>query len=254
MCSGGRAKRASGGGMGLKGAMKAKMTRIDPRAPSQFVEARHKDGSRIEGAGPVEVPFSAKAFKKINDEDQKQDRMPRASGGKADNSPAAFNKYVKSGKPMQGKKFANLANESERQYVKKNPMPSVPGRLNVEYAKGGVIDGGTRPKGGRMARKGGGRTKKGMNVNIIIAPSQPSPPRPMMPPPAGAPPPGAGPMGMHAGAPPPVGPPQMPPPGAGMPRKDGGSVVGKFAKPGRYPLKNASGGAKGRLEKIRSYG
>jgi hypothetical protein len=39
-----------------------------------------------------------------------------------------------------------------------------------------------------------------------------------------------------------------------MPRKDGGSVVGHFAKPGRYPIKNASGGAKGRLEKIRAYG
>jgi hypothetical protein len=39
-----------------------------------------------------------------------------------------------------------------------------------------------------------------------------------------------------------------------MPRKDGGGVVGKFAKPGRYPIKDAAGGAKGRLEKIRAYG
>ena len=121
---------------------------------------------------------------------------------------------------------------------------------------GGRLDGtlqGTRPAGGRLARKGGGRTKKGMNVNIIIAPSQP---KPMMPPP-GAPPPGAGPVGLHQGAPPPVMPPgAAPPPMAPPPmaRKDGGGVVGHFAKPGKYPLKDGGGGAKGRLEKIRAYG
>jgi hypothetical protein len=114
--------------------------------------------------------------------------------------------------------------------------------------------GGTRPKGGRIARQGGGRAKKGMNVNIIIAPSQPQ--KPMMPPPGGPPmPPGAGPVGMHQGPPPP---PAMPPPGAaapmGMPRKDGGAVVGHFAKPGKYPLKDGSGGGKGRKEKIKAYG
>jgi hypothetical protein len=122
---------------------------------------------------------------------------------------------------------------------------------------GGRLDGtleGTRPAGGRLARKGGGRTKKGMNVNIIIAPPQP---KPMMPTP-GALPPGAGPVGLHQGAtPPPAMPPGGAPPPMGPPpmaRKDGGGVVGHFAKPGAYPLKNGGGGGKGRLEKIRAYG
>ena len=132
-------------------------------------------------------------------------------------------------------------------------------RLKGMHKKsGGSLDGaaqGMRPAGGRLARKGGGRAKKGMNVNIIIAPSQP---KPMMPPPGAIPPPGGGPVGLHQGAPPP--PPMMPPGAAAagapppMGRKDGGGVVGHFAKPGKYPLKDGGGGAKGRLEKIRAYG
>jgi len=131
--------------------------------------------------------------------------------------------------------------------------PPVAARPMTRKSGGHVIPDGTRPAGGRLARKGGGRAKKGMNVNIIIAPSQP---KPMMPPP-GASPPGAGPVGLHQGAPPPVMPPgAAPPPMAPPPmaRKDGGGVVGHFAKPGKYPLKDGGGGGKGRLEKIRAYG
>jgi hypothetical protein len=95
---------------------------------------------------------------------------------------------------------------------------------------GSVTDGaeeGTRPeKGGRLARAGGGRTKKSkgaMNVNIVIAtgkngqpqmgPGAP-PPGPPPPPPGGLPPPrpGAPMAGPPPGAPPPMPPPQMPPP------------------------------------------
>jgi len=118
----------------------------------------------------------------------------------------------------------------------------------VSKSAGGVIDGGTRPKGGRMARKAGGRTKKGMNVNIIIAPGQN---RPMMPPPGMAPPPGAGPMGLRQGMPPPMPPagapaPMGPPASAmPMPRKRGGRA---------YPIDSGAGGGLGRLEKIRAYG
>jgi hypothetical protein len=120
-------------------------------------------------------------------------------------------------------------------------------------AGGAVINDGTRPTGGRLARKGGGRTKKGTNVNIIIAPQGAGaapglPPRPMPPmPPGGAP----APVGLHQGtmpAPPPmaagVAPPTMPMRASGGPVSDG-----HLAKPGKYPIDAGAGGAKGRLEK-----
>ena len=127
-------------------------------------------------------------------------------------------------------------------------------------AGGSVTDGtleGTRPKGGRLARKHGGRSKKGMNVNIIIAPSGGT--HPPMPPPGAMPPAPPGGVGMHQGLPPPTAPglggpggsPPMVPPAGGMPpppglmRKSGGRT---------YPLKDGSGGGKGRLQKIAAYG
>jgi hypothetical protein len=121
----------------------------------------------------------------------------------------------------------------------------------VGKAAGGGIPDGTRPAGGRLARQGGGRAKKGMNVNIIIAP--PGGNKPAMP--AGAmPPPGAGPVGLHQAAPPP----QMPPPGAGAPM---GPPPGAMPPPqmrkrgGRaYPIESGAGGGLGRLEKARAYG
>jgi hypothetical protein len=111
------------------------------------------------------------------------------------------------------------------------------------YARGGAIPDGTRPKGGRIARAKGG---KAMNVNIIIAPPKPAmgmPPPGMAAPPKGipAPPPAA--MAPQAGAPAP-----MAPAGGAAPmmgRKDGGRA---------YPLKDGSGGGKGRLQKIKAYG
>lgn len=135
---------------------------------------------------------------------------------------------------------------------------------------GCVSDGelqGTRPTGGRLARKSGGRSGKGkMNVNVIIAthpshgdagvgslppgmpikpPGQPSPMPPPMPPPTAA----ASPMPMPypvpgaAAAAPPMGggiPPGMMPPM----RKAGGRV---HAEAG-------AGSGLGRLEKIKDYG
>ena len=125
---------------------------------------------------------------------------------------------------------------------------------------------GTRPTGGRMARKDGGRTKGKTNINIIIGTGkgmdnqmgggQPPtmPPRPPAMPVAVPPPPGAGaPMGMPPGGMPPM----MPPPGAGAPppggmppmmgRKTGGRVA-------EAKMEFGAGGGKGRLEKIKEYG
>ncbi len=126
-------------------------------------------------------------------------------------------------------------------------------------ASGGAIYGGTRPVAGRLARKGGGRAKKGTNVNIIIAPQGGGQPRPPMAPPGAGPmPPPGGPVGLHQGAPPPapMGPGVMP---AGAPppmRKAGGRILekggGKPLNPKGYPIDVGSGGGLGRLEKAKA--
>ena len=117
---------------------------------------------------------------------------------------------------------------------------------------GGAINDGTRPVAGRLARKGGGRTKKGTNVNIIITQPAQKPPMPM--PPMGGPPPvgmGQGmPPGGAPGMPPQGAPPGIPPAQPMMPRASGGRANdGKLAKPRAYPIDAGAGGGLGRLEK-----
>jgi hypothetical protein len=135
-------------------------------------------------------------------------------------------------------------------------------RGKLARARGGpAINDGTRPVGGRLARKGGGRAKKGTNVNIIITqPPAGGAPRPPMPPPGARQPGAAPPVGMGQGMPP-GGTLPMPPPGATgvppaaplMPRASGGRTTagfsGKLAKPGAYPIESGAGGGLGRLEK-----
>ena len=136
---------------------------------------------------------------------------------------------------------------------------------NQRASGGSVSDGeleGTRPTGGRKARKSGGRAKGKTNINIIIGSHGKEHP-PMLPPGMMPPPPPAGglhqgmgpagampPGGMPPGAggppmPPPGMPPSGPPPGM-MPRKRGGRV--------HYPLHHGGGGGLGRLEKVKAYG
>ncbi|MDI9407665.1 MAG: hypothetical protein QM523_00290 [Candidatus Pacebacteria bacterium] len=177
-----------------------------------------------------------------------------------------------------------IAQEVKKEAASKGPPTrNSPAKKN----RGGALDGtlqGTRPTGGRLARKDGGRSnkKKGsMNVNIIIGDGskQPAgmPARPPMPPagipiPVGAPPPAGmgGPPGM--GAPPmPMPPPPMGgmPPAGGMPpmprktggrtlRREGGRLQG-VDKPGRVghrtyheasDMDAGSAGGLGKLEKV----
>jgi hypothetical protein len=200
-------------------------------------------------------PVSPRAYKrggKVRGEPAKMHagRKPRKSGGRSQIDGGLVNTDVKVENESRAgsKHIGGMAHGGACKCSKCSG-----GR--VGHAAGGGIPLGNRPQGGRMPRKGGGRTKGDMKVNIIIAPSKSGP---TMPPPGMGPPPGAGPVGMHQGAPPPMmppggAPPMAPPPG--MPRKSGGRA-GNFslAKPGKYPLKDGSGGGLGRLEKAKAYG
>jgi hypothetical protein len=124
----------------------------------------------------------------------------------------------------------------------------------------GNYDGGTRPTGGRIARKAGGKVKGKTNIHINIntAPKpdamgmpMPLPPMPLKPPP-GLPPAAA--MGAPGMMPPAGGPPMPPaggmpmglPPGAPpmMGRKAGGRVHRSYKD-----MDAGAGGGLGRLEK-----
>lgn len=119
------------------------------------------------------------------------------------------------------------------------------------YRKGGTVDGEHgKHKLDKYAKGGSVKGKKGVTVNVMVAPSQPQPPQKVpVPVPAGG-----------GGAPPPMARPPMPPPGAGPgmpppglgarpPMKRGGAV--KYNPP---KLPGGAGGAMGRMAKAKSYG
>jgi hypothetical protein len=186
-------------------------------------------------------------------------RVERASGGGnwiagAIKHPGALHKemHVPEGKKIPEAKLATAAHSKNSKLADRARLAETLKGL-PHKASGGSIPDGTRPTGDRLARQGGGRAKKGMNVNIIIAPPGGNKPA-MAPPPGMMPPPGAGPVGLHQAAPPPP----MPPPGAGAPM---GPPPGAMPPPqmrkrgGRaYPIESGAGGGLGRLEKARAYG
>jgi hypothetical protein len=157
---------------------------------------------------------------------------------------------VPEGKKIPAKKLAKAAHSDNPKLARRANLAET--LKGLPHKKdGGAINDGTRPTGGRLARKGGGRAKKGTNVNIIIAPqgsgAAPPMPRPMPTLPGG-------PVGLHQGAPPVIPPAGVPPAalqGNTMPMRARGGPVsdGKLAKPGAYPIDAGAGGGLGRLEK-----
>jgi hypothetical protein len=134
------------------------------------------------------------------------------------------------------------------------------------YKSGGVADpSGTRPTGGRMARKSGGRAKGKTNIHINIIAGEkhpegmappmgtpgpmPRPPMPVAPPMAGGAgmPPMGPPPGLMGGAPPPgLG---VPPPAMGPMARKAGGRVGNRTYSSYKDMDAGAGGGLGRLEK-----
>lgn len=266
MKSGGRAHKMVGGGMGgmppqLGGQRSAMMPGVRPMM--------RKDGGKVH----EDEAEDRKLIHKMGCDCGKCSggRVGRDTGGRAimtdpmqvarkgNASPAAKN-LAGSAMRMAGKQGVDPYNSQPSQASAYHKLWNLKGGTPTRK-DGGAVNDGTRPVAGRLARKAGGRAKKGTNVNIIITqpPAQGAPampPRPMGPPPG--PPPGAPPgVGLHQGTPAPMIPqgamPVPAPPGM-MDRKEGGRVDSKLVKPGSYPIKDGSGGGLGRLEKVKAYG
>jgi hypothetical protein len=272
------------GGMRDGGRARAHKLMGGALTPQQRMGLQQRSSIPSASAGPMVRPMVRKAGGKVH-ADEAQDKKlihkmgcecAKCSGGRVGRKDGGGNwmeKAVKHPGAFSAKaKHAGMSTEAFADKVTK------PGSKATEHTKreatlaktfekerpgkkaGGAINDGTRPTGGRLARKGGGRTKKGTNVNIII--TQPGGvARPPMPPPAMARPPGAPPVGMAQGMPP-QGTVPMPPPGATtgippaaplMPRASGGRTLekdgGKPVKPGAYPIDAGGGGGLARLEK-----
>lgn len=249
-----------------RAAAKSKVEKLVRADPTARVDA---SGYKPDGAlnGDVAAgmrPVSRRAFKKGGKVEghtgaHRADRKPRASGGSALTANSLINRNVKDANEERGGitfrgglKTGGAAHGSSCDCAKCSGGRV--GRASGGSAKVGhaAINNGTRPVGGRLARKGGGRTKGKTNINIVIAPQGGARP---MPSPIGAGPAPGAPVGMRQGVPPPP----AAPPAAAMPpqqpmmRKSGGRTLekdgGKLVKPGAYPIETGGGGGLARLEK-----
>ena len=264
-CYGGRTKRAEGGKTrqisGFPDYSTAKTHNLRRAWEAATVAPKGSVGAKYKGAIANELldrPSPKLPTGKKPDDPAKWGLANGGRAGKAEGGgiPSTTHKYDESGKMIPPKEYHIYDNHSGSVVGKAATLKGARRAADRRdtayggvkhsavpvYARGGAIPDGTRPKGGRIARAKGG---KAMNVNIIIAPPKPAmgmPPPGMAGPPKGipAPPPAAAPQ---AGAPAP-----MAPAGGAAPmmgRKDGGRT---------YPLKDGSGGGKGRLQKIKAYG
>lgn len=184
---------------------------------------------------------------------------PHVGGFKAGGS-ANFRKQMHSDVGEDTKLVKHMVKKDALRVAKRNGGGKFAARPHKAHGGAAEDPAGLRPKGDRIPRKSGGRTKGKTNIMIHIgapqqAPQMPTPAAPVKPPmgvpvpppmpPQGGPqgmPPGMPPMGLGAGGP---GAPQMP-----MPRKRGGRTYMK--------LEAGGGSGLGRLQKTkeaaRTYG
>ena len=207
---GGRPHKATGGNM------------TSMALPQAFTPVARKSGGKVHDDAAADKKLIHAEMAKH----AKGCACKMCSGGRAHKARGGITVTGMPRSPVRGNELAAIHAKDQKRI-----------KAGMKYRKGGsVTDGtmeGTRPTGGRLAKKAGGRAKGKTDINIIIA--QPKPAMPPMP------------MGAAPSGPPPAPAPRpmMPPPGAGAPppmmgRKHGGRA---------YPIDAGAGGARARLEK-----
>ena len=267
--AGGRAKKMDGGPMMPPGAMPQdpRLGIVKPKAmnfTNNPVIPGQKKGGKVE-KHPDEAMDKALIKKMVKKEARTgkshggMKRMNRMHGGASVSDAARrgkFNSPAESMNDTENKYRETLEDISHLRSAEDES--SYRGRKNGGKALDGELQ-GTRPTGGRLARKNGGRAKGKTNINIIISAGEkggpggmnpmgkpaippgpgPMPQMPPMPPGGPAAPPPAMPMGGMPGAPMP----NMPP----MPRKSGGRIT--FKAKSFEDMKAGAGSGEGRLQK-----
>ena len=215
-----------------------------------------KNGGRSGRANGGKAPITPNSLINRNAKEANEERGYPHTGG-----------YKKGGKVHEDEAMDKklIKAEMSKAHAKGCTCKSCGG--SAGYKSGGTADpAGTRPTGGRMARKSGGRAKGKTNIHINIiagekhpegAPAPmglpgplPRPPMPVAPPPmaggAGMPPMGPPPGPMGGGLPPGLA---VPPPAMGPMARKAGGRVGHRGYSSYKDMDAGAGSGLGRLEK-----